>query len=68
MAIYTVRFWNKAHENIKVGGRYSHSFDTLKDTWDGAEALLKSAYKLGAVCIDINDRFYDIIKTEKEGK
>ena len=60
--MYTVRFWNVADENIKVGGRYAHNFNTMADAWNAANALLKSAYNKGAVDMDINNSFYPIIE------
>ena len=59
---YEVRFWNTCGENIKVGGKYAHSFDTLADAWDAANAMLTSAHKHGAITMDINDFFYQIIE------
>lgn len=58
--VYEVRFWNIADENIKVAGKYSHSFDTFEDAWEAANALLKAAYKNGAVAMDINNDFWPI--------
>lgn len=58
---YEVRFWNAANECIKVGGKYSHVFDTFEDAWDSANALLKAAVRLGAVEMDINNSFYEIV-------
>lgn len=60
--IYEIRFWNIADENIMVGGKYSHSFNTEKDAWNGANALLLSAYKKGAVLMDMNNVFYPIVE------
>lgn len=57
---YCVRFWNKANENIRIGGKYSHYFDTFEDAMDSANALLKVAVKNGAVEMDINNKFYSI--------
>ena len=59
--MYTVRFWNKANECVKVGGKYNHDFDSYDDAMDAANALVKSAYKIGAVQMDINNDFYPII-------
>lgn len=58
---YDVRFWNKAGENIRVCGKYRHTFDTLEDAYDSANALCASAYELGAVEVDINNEFYKIL-------
>ena len=58
---FAVRFWNIRGENIKVGGKYSHEFDTLADAWDAAHALLIAAHKHGAVEMDINNAFYPIV-------
>lgn len=60
--MYTVRFWNNKCECIKVGGKYFHDFDTLDDAWDAANALIKNAYKCGAVEMDINNTFFPIIE------
>lgn len=57
---YTVRFWNQANENIKIAGKYSHTFSTEEDAWNAANALLLSAYKNGADAMDINNDFYAI--------
>lgn len=57
---YTLRFWNKAGECINVGGKYLHEFDSFEDAWESGEAMLKHAYKLGAVEVDINNTFYRI--------
>lgn len=59
---FEVRFWNKAGENIMVGGRYGHYFDTFEDAWEGANALLINAHKRGAVEMDIDGTFYPIIE------
>ena len=59
--IYEVRFWNTYGENIKVGGKYAHGFDSIADAWDAAHALLNSAHKHGAVQMDINNFFHPII-------
>lgn len=59
--MFTIRFWNSANENICVGGKYSHDFFSLEDAWDGAYALVESAYKLGAVAMDINNEFWNIL-------
>ncbi|MBQ7372418.1 MAG: hypothetical protein IJW67_11190 [Blautia sp.] len=58
---YDVRFWNKADECIKIAGNYLNAFATFEDAWDSANAMLKHAYKKGAVCMSINNDFYDII-------
>ena len=60
--MFTVRFWNKANECIKICGKYSHTFDTYEDAWDAANALIKKAHKLGAVEVDINNSFYPIVE------
>lgn len=60
--MFTVRFWNIADTNIMVAGKFSHDFDTWEDAWNGANALLLSAHKLGAVEMDINNEFYPIIE------
>ena len=57
---YDVRFWNKANECIRIGGKFVHTFDTLDDAMDAANALVKEAHKLGAVEMDINDELYEI--------
>lgn len=59
--LFTVRFWNTADENIAVGGKYSYDFATFDDAWDGANALIKEAHNLGAIEMDINGDFWDII-------
>ena len=59
--MYEVRFWNKASENIRTGGKYSHYFDTYDDAMNGAKALLEKAYKDGATNMSINNDFYPII-------
>lgn len=59
---YEVRFWNKWGECIKIGGKYSHAFETYQDAWDGANALLISAHKKHAVEMDINNEFFPIIE------
>ena len=63
--IYEIRFWGShdgsVMENIKVGGKYSHAFDTWQDAWDAANALLKSACRKGAEQMDINNKFYSIV-------
>lgn len=62
MRMFSVRFWNIAGENIKVGGKYMHEgYSTFMDAWESANALLKSAVKNGAVEMDINNSFYQII-------
>ena len=61
MKTYEIRFWNANNENIKVAGKYSHSFDSYEDAINGANAFLNNAYKLGAVSMDINNDFYHII-------
>lgn len=60
--VFTLRFWNRANENIRVGGKYSHDFDTFQDAWDAAEALLRAAHKLGATEMDINNDYYFILE------
>ena len=59
--MYTIRFWNRANENIMVGGKYSHTFNTPEEAWDSANALLISAVRYGAVEMDMNNEFYEII-------
>lgn len=62
MRMFSVRFWNIAGENIKVGGKYMYEgYSTFMDAWESANALLKSAVKNGAVEMDINNKFYQII-------
>lgn len=56
--MYSVRFWNEQRENIEVGGKYMHTFNTEADAWDAAYALVAAAEKNGAVAMDINNRFY----------
>ena len=58
--MYSIRFWNKASENIMVGGKYMYEFDTREDAWNAANALCKAAMKLGAIEADINNEFYDL--------
>lgn len=60
--MYTVRFWNRADECIMVAGSYQHNFETYKDAWNGANALLITAHSKGAVEMDINNDFYPIIE------
>ena len=55
------RFWNAGGENIKVAGKYSHVADTESDAKSNAEALLISASKAGAIEVDFNNVFYDIV-------
>lgn len=62
VTVFTLRFWNRANENIRVGGKYSHDFDTFQDAWDAAEALLRAAHKLDATEMDINNDYYFILK------
>lgn len=59
---YSLRFWNKANECIRVGGKYEHVFDTSEDAFNAANAFLISAVKSGAVEMDINNDFYEIIE------
>lgn len=58
--MYAIRFWNKANECIRVGGKFMHEFDTWQDAWDAANAMIQSAHNHGAVEMDINNEFYDI--------
>lgn len=58
--IFTLRFWSGII-NIKVGGKYSHDFETFEDAWNAANAFMKWAHDHGADAIDINNDFYDII-------
>ena len=61
---YDVRFWVNGNVNIKIAkiaGSYLHAFATFEEAWDYANAMLKHAYKKGAVCMSINNDFYDII-------
>ena len=60
--MFEVRFWNTMNECIKVGGKYSHVFDTFGDAWDAANAFLKYAEEHGAVEMDINNDFYVIVQ------
>lgn len=60
--MFTVRFWNSMNECIRVGGKYQHEFDSFEDAWNAANALLKNAHKHGAVEMDINNDFYQIIE------
>lgn len=59
--IYTVRFWNVANECMNIDGLYMHSFDSYENAWNGAVAMLERAYNLGAVEMDINNEFFDIV-------
>ena len=61
---YTVRFWNRAGENIKVGGKYMHDFDSFADAMESGNALCKAAWGAGAVEADINNEFYPIVDEE----
>ena len=58
--VYCVRFWNKANECIRVGGKYWHEFDSEEEAMQGANALLRAAVRAGAVEADINNKFYAI--------
>lgn len=58
---YGVRFWNKANECMIISGKNIHYFDTWKDAWNAANAMLKYAHSQGAVEVDINNKFFDII-------
>lgn len=57
----TIRFWNVANECINVGGRYLHYAETEADAWNMATALLKAAHRKGAVEMDMDNQFYQII-------
>lgn len=59
--MFNIRFWNKSGECMEVGGKYSHEFDTETEAWDGANALVKWAYEHGAVEMDMNNVWYDIL-------
>ena len=58
--VYLVRFWNKANECIRVGGKYWHEFDSEEEAMQGANALLRAAVRAGAVEADIDNKFYAI--------
>lgn len=58
---YVVRFWNEANECIWVGGKYGHEFNTYSDAWNAANALLIAAHNSGAVEVDINNEFFQIL-------
>lgn len=58
---YCLRFWNSANECVLVAGKYMHECETFEDAFEMANAFLKSAYKKGAVELDINNEFYDIV-------
>lgn len=60
--MYTVRFWNEANECIRIAGQFGHDFDNWQDAWNAANAFMKGAYELGAVEMDINNEFYEIIE------
>lgn len=59
--MYTVRFWNVANECIWIGGCHSFAFESFDEAWDAANALLKAAVLEGAVEMDINNKFWDIL-------
>lgn len=65
--MYAVRFWNASGECIKVGEKYHREFKTKEDALNAANDLLLSAHLRGAVEMDINNEFYDII-VEKQGE
>lgn len=64
--MYTIRFWNTANENIKVGGQYAFDFETEEEAWSAAAGLAKAALKKGAVDVDMNNKFYEIIDDEEK--
>ena len=39
-----------------------HEFDSYREAWNAANALLENAYKNGAIEVDINNEFYSIIE------
>ena len=59
--MYDVRFWNASGECIKVGEKYHREFKTKEDALNAANDLLFSAHLCGAVEMDINNEFYDIV-------
>lgn len=63
--MFELRFW-KEGVNIKVAGRYSHTFSYFEDAWNFAQVFLSEAYLKGADGIDINNDFYPIFDDEDE--
>lgn len=63
MMDYEVRFWD-GYECVKVGGKYYHYCDTIKEAWECAKALAPNALKNGADTMSISSnremKFYTI--------
>lgn len=64
-SIYELRFW-KDGVNIRVAGRYSHTFSHFEDAWNFAQVFISEAYLKGADGIDINNEFYPIFDDGEE--
>ena len=64
-SIYELRFWKKG-VNIRVAGRYSHTFSCFEDAWNFAQVFISEAYLKGADEIDINNEFYSIFDEGEE--
>ena len=60
--MFTVRFWNKSSECVMVKGKYLHEFLTWNDAWETTKELLLDAFKVGAIEVDINNRFFPIVE------
>lgn len=63
--MFELRFW-KEGVNIRVAGRYSHTFSHFEDAWSFAQVFISEAYLKGADAIDINNDFYPIFDDEDE--
>ena len=63
--MFELRFWKKG-VNIRVAGRYSHTFSHFEDAWNFAQVFLSEAYLKGADGIDINNEFYPIFSDGTE--
>lgn len=63
--MFTVRFW-RGIENVEVGGRYMHDFDTAEEAFDAADALSIAAWKKGCREVDINNDFYNLLPPQEE--
>jgi len=63
--MFELRFW-KEGVNIRVAGRYSHTFSCFEDAWDFAQVFISEAYLKGANGIDINNEFYPILDDGEE--
>ncbi len=63
--MYELRFW-KEGVNIRVTGRYSHTFSHFEDAWEFAKVFLAEAALKGADSIDINSEFYPLFDDGEE--